>query len=239
MDGIYHPTKENQIKCRLCGAAGFTIALLCFIFGSAFSRHRESTGSPFAFKTALLYQLCILDKGSADADEFDRLDIFKGSTTMLQCLLANPLMFAKHVGTNILNYGLGMFGIRKTFYYRLYFIILAKEKHILHLLLNGHILYLIFRKKTYRNVLPFIQQHTTISIIIGDGGWSYFAIFFVFPERHYIILHFFWWTGLLTFILKEQTLWLNNKFVFYSGAVIGRTFNPDCQIHPLLSQYAD
>ncbi len=210
----------QQRKIRL--NAGYVvllgfIALLYFIFGFISFKAQGIDRSLFAFKQHFYTNYVFWTKEVLTVDEFDRLDIFKGSTTMLQCLLANPLMFAKHVGTNILNYGLGMFKYTEDFLLPApLFHYLGKGKHILYLLLNGYILYLIFRKKTYRNVLLFIQQHTTISIIIGlFWGWSYFAIFFIFPERHYIILHFFWWIGLLAFILKEHTSWLNNKFVFY------------------------
>lgn len=195
----------------------FFMALLYFVFGFISFKAQGIDRSLFAFKQHFYTNYVFWTKKALTVDEFDRLDIFKGSKTMLQCLLANPAMFFKHIGTNILNYFLGMFKYTEDFLLPPpIFHYLGKAKHLLYLLFNGYILYLIFRKKAYKNVMHFIQQHPTTSIIIIlFWGWSYFAIFFIFPERHYIILHFFWWIGLLALLLKEHVQWLNNKLLFF------------------------
>lgn len=221
----------HQKKIRLNAGYGVMlglIALLYFIFGFISFKAQGIDRSLFAFKQHFYTNYVFWTKQVLTVDEFDRLDIFKGSKTMLQCLLANPPMFAKHVGTNMLNYGLGMFKYTEDFLLPSpLFHYLGKVKHILFLLFNGYILYLIFWKSAYRKVFSFIRQHATLSVIIGlFWGWSYFAIFFIFPERHYIILHFFWWIGLLTWLLKEHTAWLNNKTAIYPIVLLLILFTP-------------
>jgi hypothetical protein len=195
----------------------FFMALLYVVFGFISFKAQGIDRSLFAFKQHFYTNYVFWTKEVLTVDEFDRLDIFRGSKTMLQCLQANPPMFFKHMGTNILNYFLGMFKYTEDFLLPPpIFHFLGKGKHILYLLFNGFLLYLIFWKRAYRNVTDFIRQYSSTSVIILlFWGWSYFAVFFIFPERHYIILHFCWWIGLLTLLLKGHVTWLNNKLVFY------------------------
>ncbi len=200
----------------------YAIFILCTtglysIFGFISFRAQGIDRSLFAFKQHFYTNYIFWTKRPLTLDQYDALDIFHGSKTMLQCLLSNPTMFLKHVGTNMLNYVINLYKYMENwllppqiFHY------LGKGKHILFLIFIATLLWLILKKKTYRNIIESLGKNKFTSLIIASYFiWSFFSIFMIFPERHYIILQFVWWVLLLLILLKNHISWLEKSMPFY------------------------
>lgn len=206
----------------------FTAILLYVIFGFISFRAQGIDRSLFAFLQHFYTNYIFWTGKVLTKDEFDALDIFKGSKTMFQCLLANPQLFLKHVATNLLNYGMNLFKYYEDFLLPSpIFHYLGKGKHLLFLSFNIYLVYTFFKHNVFGKIISTIKNHPIIAAtILIYFGWSYFAIIFIFPERHYIILHFCWFILLIGNILNEQMKWLNNKIVFSSIVIIIFIFIP-------------
>ena len=88
-------------------------------------------------------------------------------------------------------------------------------------------MYLIVKKKSYKNLINNIRNFTISNLLILlFFSWSFFSIFFIFPERHYIILQFIWWIYLIAVILNNHINWLENKIVFIIILIIVLLFVP-------------
>jgi hypothetical protein len=220
---------QKRLHFSLSYLMFFSAVLLLFvIFGFISFQAQGIDRSLFAFLQHFYTNYIFWTKTVLTKDEFDAMDIFKGSTTMFQCLLANPQLFLKHIGTNMLNYGINLFKYYEDFLLPSpIFHYLGKGKHGLFILINGYFAFLLFRKKVMRKSVDFIQQHMTLTLLIVIFfAWSYFAIFFIFPERHYIILHFFWFILLLGFLLNGETGWMKKKWLYFPVVLLLLLFVP-------------
>jgi hypothetical protein len=204
------------------------VLVLHFVFGFLSFKAQGIDRSLFAFKQHFFTNYMFWMKKPLTIDEFDALDIFHGSKTMFQCMLANPAMFAKHVGTNILNYLINYYKYMENFVLpQPVFHYLGKVKHILFIVLIFYLLFLLIKKKVYRNIFAFIAANTFTSLLIAVFfAWSFFAIFFIFPERHYIILQFCWWIFLLALLLRNHLQWTKNSMIFYPVVILLLIFTP-------------
>ncbi|MDB5226133.1 MAG: hypothetical protein JWN78_326, partial [Bacteroidota bacterium] len=220
--------RQKKIQSAIYIPFAAVTAGLYMIFGFISFRAQGIDRSLFAFKQHFYTNYIFWTKKILTTDQFDALDIFHGSKTMFQCMIANPGMFAKHVGTNMLNYCINAYKYTENFVLPApVFHYLGKGKHILFVAFIVYLLYLLFRKKAYRNVSAFIKENTFTSLIMGIFfAWSFFSIFFIFPERHYIILQFCWWIFLIALLLKNNLKWLNNPFVFYAIVILLLIFTP-------------
>lgn len=198
------------------------IAGLYLIFGFISFRAQGIDRSLFAFKQHFYTNYIFWTKKVLTTDQFNALDIFHGSKTMFQCMVANPGMFAKHVGTNTLNYLLNAYKYTENFILPSpVFHYLGKGKHILFIAFIIYLFYLLIKRKAYRNVSSFVTENTFTSLLmLIFFGWSFFSIFFIFPERHYIILQFCWWIFLIALLLKNNLKWIEKPIVFFPILVV-------------------
>lgn len=205
-----------------------TILILYFIFGFISFKALGIDRSYFAFIQHFYINYSIWTKKLLPIEQFIALDIFHGSKTMFQCLLSEPLIFMKHMSTNFLNYLVSLYKYLENFILpQSIFHYLGKFKHLLFLILIIYFVYLIVKKKSYKNLINNIRNFTISNLLtLLFFSWSFFSIFFIFPERHYIILQFIWWIYLIAVILNNHINWLENKIVFIIILIIVLLFVP-------------
>ncbi len=201
---------------------------LYMIFGFISFRAQGIDRSLFAFKQHFYTNYIFWTKKVLTTDQFDALDIFHGSKTMFQCMIANPGMFAKHVATNMLNYLINAYKYTENFILPSpVFRYLGKGKHILFVAFLVYLFYLLFKQKAYRNVSAFVRENNfTCILIFVFFAWSFFSIFFIFPERHYIILQFCWWIFLMALLFKNNIEWIEKPILFFPIVVALLIFTP-------------
>jgi hypothetical protein len=96
----------------------------------------------------------------------------------------------------------------------------GKGKHILFGILGLALFYQLIRKRSYRFITVFIQEHTILSLgMFFFFGWSFFSIFMIYPNRHYIVLHFCWYLLLLAFLFKNYWIVFDSK-ILQAGLLI-------------------
>ena len=191
------------------------VAGLYALFGFITFKGQGIDRSYFAFMQYFYANYILWSKKIIPLDQFNSLDLFKGSKTMFQCMTANPALFAKHVATNAMTYGISLYKYFEDFFLpKSIFHFFGKGKHILFGLLLIAFAYQLVFKRSYRHLTGFIKERPLISVAIFlFFGWSFFSIFMIYPNRHYIVLQFCWYLLILAFLLKNYWKFFDNKFI--------------------------
>lgn len=186
---------------------------LYFIFGFISFKAQGIDRSYFAFMQHFAANYMFWTKKPISIDEFKQLDIFNGANTMFQCLINNPLVFLKHIGTNILNYCINIFvHLERLIFPQPIFHFLGKLKHILFILSILYLFKILIKNRKWVNIKIFILEYKILSLMIGMVFfWSFFSIFFVYSEKHYVVLQMCWWILLLCLILNNHIKLFYNK----------------------------
>ena len=104
---------------------------------------------------------------------------------------------------------------------------LGKAKHVLFIGVSGYLVYVFFKENFIKKAVQFVQAHTMLFLIYAVFlSLSFFSIVFIYPNRHYIIMQFFWLILFLGFLLKDKVKLLNNSFVFYGIILLILFFIP-------------
>ena len=198
------------------------IVVLYAIFGLVSFNAQGMDRSLFAFGQHFYVNYCVMIGKFLTLDEFLNLKLFGESKTMFQCLLYDPILFMKHVGMNMLNYTYSLFKIIEGYFLPSYlFKYLGKLKHILFVGMIAFFVYHYFKKKSYKSVLnSFKQISITNCIYLIFFICSYFSIFFIFPEKHYIIIQFVWWILLFAYALNPLIEKYLNKNIYYTFFIL-------------------
>ncbi len=201
---------------------------LYLIFGFISFKALGIDRSYFAFIQHFYVNYAVWNKKLYTIEEFKKLDIFHGSKTMFQCLLANPGIFIKHMLTNVLGYFLQTYKHLENFILpQPIFHYLGKGKHILFLSFIIYFFFLLFKRKTYKNIIEFVQHHRFTSLLIAIFFvWSFFSIIFIFPEKHYIIMQFGWLILIFAIILRNHLGWLNKSMILLGIVIVLLIFTP-------------
>lgn len=204
------------------------IGILYFIFGPLSMQAEGMDRSYFAFMQHFVKNYMFWNRKYYSFDELRALNLFGDSKTMFQCLFANPFLFGKHVLTNIGNYFINLFFYIESFLLpKPIFHYLGKAKHIVFI---GTVMYLAFilvKEKFIRKTVQFVQNHTMLFLIyLIFLSLSFFSIVFIYPNRHYVILQFFWLLLFLGFLLKDKAKFLDNAFIFYGIILVILFFVP-------------
>ena len=218
---------EKKINFNLsCLSLIFITTGLYLSFGFISFKAAGIDRSYFAFIQHFYVNYVLWNKKLLTVEAFNKLDVFHGSKTMFQCLINNPLIFIKHMLTNLLNYFLQIYKYIENFILpQPIFHYLGKGKHILFLIL--FIYFLFFKRKIYLNISAFIQQYSFSSLLILIFFvWSFFSIIFIFPEKHYIIMHFGWLILIFGVLISKEFNFLNNRLIFYALITILMIFTP-------------
>ena len=201
---------------------------LYVIFGPLSMQAEGMDRSYFAFMQHFVKNYMFWNRKYYSIDELRALNLFDDSKTMFQCLFANPVLFGKHILTNIANYFINLF-----FYVESYllpkpiFHYLGKAKHVLFIGVSVYLVCIFFSQKYIQKIRQFIQHHTLLFLIyVVFLSLSFFSIVFIYPNRHYIIIQFFWLILFLGFLLKDKVKLLNNSFVFYGIILLILFFIP-------------
>lgn len=198
------------------------IVVLYAIFGLVSFNAQGMDRSLFAFGQHFYVNYCVMIGKFLTLDEFLNLKLFGESKTMFQCLLYDPILFMKHVGMNMLNYTYSLFKIIEGYILPSYlFKYLGKLKHILFVGMIAFFVYHYFKKKSYKSVLnSFKKISITNCIYLIFFICSYFSIFFIFPEKHYIIIQFVWWILLFAYALNPLIEKYLNKNIYYTFFIL-------------------
>lgn len=174
-------------------------------FGGLTFKSGKLDRSYFAFMQHFYVNYCILTKKVYTLDEFKELKLFGNSDTMIECIFNNPVLFLKHLLLNIGNYLLSFLKYVENYLLPTFiFNYLGKIKHILFILILLYVARLFYYKNQYNFLKSKVIANSTLSIIIFIFFISsYFSIFFIFPERHYVLLQFIWWILLIAFIFNK------------------------------------
>ena len=201
---------------------------LYVIFGPLSMQAEGMDRSYFAFMQHFVKNYMFWNRKYYSIDELRALNLFDDSKTMFQCMFANPVLFGKHILTNIANYFINLF-----FYVESYllpkpiFHYLGKAKHVLFIGVSGYLVYVFFKENFIKKAVQFVQAHTLLFLIYAVFlSLSFFSIVFIYPNRHYIIIQFFWLILFLGFLLKDKVKLLNNSFVFYGIILLILFFIP-------------
>ena len=201
---------------------------LYVIFGPLSMQAEGMDRSYFAFMQHFVKNYMFWNRKYYSIDELRALNLFDDSKTMFQCMFANPVLFGKHILTNIANYFINLF-----FYVESYllpkpiFHYLGKAKHVLFIGVSGYLVYVFFKENFIKKAVQFVQAHTLLFLIYAVFlSLSFFSIVFIYPNRHYIIMQFFWLILFLGFLLKDKVKLLNNSFVFYGIILLILFFIP-------------
>ena len=201
---------------------------LYVIFGPLSMQAEGMDRSYFAFMQHFVKNYMFWNRKYYSIDELRALNLFDDSKTMFQCMFANPVLFGKHLLTNIANYFINLF-----FYVESYllpkpiFHYLGKAKHVLFIGVSVYLVCIFFSQKYIQKIRQFIQHHTLLFLIyVVFLSLSFFSIVFIYPNRHYIIIQFFWLILFLGFLLKDKVKLLNNSFVFYGIILLILFFIP-------------
>ena len=201
---------------------------LYVIFGPLSMQAEGMDRSYFAFMQHFVKNYMFWNRKYYSIDELRALNLFDDSKTMFQCMFANPFLFGKHILTNIANYFINLF-----FYVESYllpkpiFHYLGKAKHVLFIGVSGYLVYVFFKENFIKKAVQFVQAHTLLFLIYAVFlSLSFFSIVFIYPNRHYIIMQFFWLILFLGFLLKDKVKLLNNSFVFYGIILLILFFIP-------------
>lgn len=162
------------------------------------------------------------NKQSLTLDEFNNLKLFGNSKTMAECLFYNPGLFIKHVLTNMFSYLINIF---KYFEDLLFpppvFHYLGKIKHVLFFVTFVFLSFKTYKRFSLAGAVSLFRDNRIISLIAAIFFlWSFFSLFIVYPNKHYIIIQFGWWILIIANILEPYTKWLNNRWILFSVSVI-------------------
>jgi hypothetical protein len=201
---------------------------LYFIFGSLSLQAEGMDRSYFAFMQHFVKNYMFWNRKYYTLDELNALNLFGDSKTMFQCMFANPLLFGKHILTNIGNYFINIFFYIENFILpKPVFHYLGKAKHVLFIGVLAYLVYIFFKGKFIQKTIAFVQAHTMLFLIYSTFlSLSFFSIVFIYPNRHYVILQFFWLILFIGFILKDKIKLQDNTFIFYALILILLFFVP-------------
>ena len=139
---------------------------LYVIFGPLSMQAEGMDRSYFAFMQHFVKNYMFWNRKYYSIDELRALNLFDDSKTMFQCLFANPVLFGKHILTNIANYFINLF-----FYVESYllpkpiFHYLGKAKHVLFIGVSVYLVCIFFSQKYIQKIRQFIQHHTLLFLI--------------------------------------------------------------------------
>ncbi|MFN8282253.1 MAG: hypothetical protein U0U67_03515 [Chitinophagales bacterium] len=203
----------------------FVIIILYRIFGPLSMQAEGMDRSYFAFMQHFVKNYMFWNRKYYTLDELRALNLFDDSKTMFQCMFANPFLFIKHILTNIANYCINIFFYVESFLLpKPIFHYLGKVKHIVFIGIIAILAYNFFKEKQLQKTKQFIQTHTMLFLIYSIFlSLSFFSIVFIYPNRHYVILQFFWLILFLGFLLKDKAKFLDNAYVFY-GIILAILF---------------
>jgi len=215
--------KQKRITANPVYLATFSVIFgLYLIFGFLSFNAQGIDRSYFAFMQHFITNYIVWHRNTVALIDFKHLDIFHGATTMFQCMTHNPGMFFKHVGTNMLNYVLTLnLTIEKLMFPSSIFHFLGKIKHALYGFFIIYFCYLIIKKKGLLPIKNFFVNHSFTSLLLlATFIWSFFSIFFIFPEKHYIIIQISWWILIICLVINDKTKWLSKSYIFIPILII-------------------
>lgn len=195
----------------------FVVGILYYLFDGISFKAQGMDRSYFAFMQHFYVNYCVWTKKLLTLDEFRNLKLFGESKTMLACMINDPILFTKHLFTNIANYIVSMIKYLEDYVLPpVIFKSFGKIKHLPFLIFCGYTIYLLFKKKVGNQIKTVIAQNSFQYILVFIFFISsFFSIFFIFPEKHYIILQFIWWILLIALIYNHQISLLHKPYVFY------------------------